>query len=340
MMVSLTAGVTAIISIIITHVLTRRREHEDEWRKLKFSQYQEFILALSGNMNGRATPDGQRRYSNAVNSMALIAPKEVFTALRAFQAEVSAAGDTAQKVFSNAGGSPLALSQIDGMLDALKVFRTGGAQEIQESIGKVAQALQAFGVPIDNDMVNKVADGSLPASQYFNKQIKPHVMGMLQSVQDGMGPAKKDETVACLNFIDSQTDPATILGILNKARFAIGLGNDQADQYVDFKNKLAANDPSVAAYKHIGESSFSAYYNRYYDPKRVMQAGLGGAAIPQHVNKGPKKKPTLDTLLRTMREDIHPNHAAVDPKFSFPLFDMPPDERSMRQILRDIMSTN
>jgi hypothetical protein len=90
--VAITAGVSAgsaLISVVITYILTRRREHEADWRKLKLGQYQEFILALSGIVSGRATPESHRRYADAVNSMALIAPPGVLKALRKFQLEIS-----------------------------------------------------------------------------------------------------------------------------------------------------------------------------------------------------------------------------------------------------------
>lgn len=79
----------AIIAVIVTYILTKRREHEGDWRKLKFAQYQEFVLALSGIVNERSTFAGQARYSDAVNSMALIAPMNVLHALTAFQSEIS-----------------------------------------------------------------------------------------------------------------------------------------------------------------------------------------------------------------------------------------------------------
>lgn len=94
--VGITAGISAaaaIIAVIITYVLTKKREHESDWRKLKFNQYQEFVLALSGIVRERATPDGQRRYADALNSMALVAPYNVLTALRAFQKETSYRND-------------------------------------------------------------------------------------------------------------------------------------------------------------------------------------------------------------------------------------------------------
>jgi hypothetical protein len=88
----MTAGVSAtaaILAVVITSMLARRREHEADWRKLKLGQYQEFILALSGVVRERATPEAHRRYADAVNSMNLVAPGMVLTALQAFQKEIS-----------------------------------------------------------------------------------------------------------------------------------------------------------------------------------------------------------------------------------------------------------
>ena len=83
------AAISAIAGVIITFVLTRRREHEADWRKLKLGQYQEFVLALSGIVRGRATPEAHSHYADAVNSMSLVGTIEVLTALRKFQDEIA-----------------------------------------------------------------------------------------------------------------------------------------------------------------------------------------------------------------------------------------------------------
>lgn len=82
-------AITAIIAVFFTYALTRKREHEGDWRKLKLEQYQEFVLALSGTVRERTTRDAQRRYADAVNSMMLIAPPAVLIRLQAFQDEIS-----------------------------------------------------------------------------------------------------------------------------------------------------------------------------------------------------------------------------------------------------------
>jgi hypothetical protein len=85
--VIITAGasaITAIVAVIVTYVLTKKREHEADWRRLKFSLYQEFALALSGIVRGRSTSEGHLRYADAVNSMALVASWNVFLSVEAF----------------------------------------------------------------------------------------------------------------------------------------------------------------------------------------------------------------------------------------------------------------
>jgi hypothetical protein len=69
--------ITAILAAIVTPILARRREHQTDWRRLKLTQYQDFVLALSGIVEGRASPEAQGRYTDAVNSMALIASPPV-----------------------------------------------------------------------------------------------------------------------------------------------------------------------------------------------------------------------------------------------------------------------
>ena len=82
---------SAILAVVVTYILTKKREHEGDWRKLKFSQYQEFILALSGTVSERATAEARSRYADAINSMALVAPLKVLQALSEYQDEISSA---------------------------------------------------------------------------------------------------------------------------------------------------------------------------------------------------------------------------------------------------------
>jgi Zn-dependent protease with chaperone function len=51
------SAVAALLVAVVTSVLSRRREREADWRKLRFEQYEEFIQALSGVVRDHATED-------------------------------------------------------------------------------------------------------------------------------------------------------------------------------------------------------------------------------------------------------------------------------------------
>ncbi|MBJ6802769.1 hypothetical protein [Geomonas propionica] len=80
---------TALVAVGLTNYFTKKREHEADWRKMKLERYREYILALSANVEERVTPEGQARYSDAVNSLQLVAPPSVLHALEAFIAHTS-----------------------------------------------------------------------------------------------------------------------------------------------------------------------------------------------------------------------------------------------------------
>lgn len=77
--------IAAVVAAGLTYLFTKKREHEAEWRKLKFAQYQEFLLALSGIVEGRETKEAHLRYVDASNSMNLSASIPVLRALRDYQ---------------------------------------------------------------------------------------------------------------------------------------------------------------------------------------------------------------------------------------------------------------
>jgi hypothetical protein len=122
--------ITAILTAVVTSVLTRRREHQADWRRLKFAQYQEFVLALSGIVEGRATPEGHRRYTDAVNSMTLIASSPVLTALSEFQAEIS---------FANVERSATKHDRLDQLFRAMRtdLHPERGANDLSFTLGVI-----------------------------------------------------------------------------------------------------------------------------------------------------------------------------------------------------------
>lgn len=79
------SAVTALLVAAITSALTRRREREADWRRLKLERYQELVVALSGIVKERSTAEAQSRFADACNSLQLFAPEGVLSALRDFQ---------------------------------------------------------------------------------------------------------------------------------------------------------------------------------------------------------------------------------------------------------------
>lgn len=78
--------IVAAITAGATYFLTRRREHEADWRKLKLERYTEYASALSAVVQRTGvTAEDHARYANAVNSISLVAPATVLAKLYAFQ---------------------------------------------------------------------------------------------------------------------------------------------------------------------------------------------------------------------------------------------------------------
>ncbi|HKO17365.1 MAG TPA: hypothetical protein VJU82_00610 [Acidobacteriaceae bacterium] len=87
LIVGIISAATAIVLAVAGFTLTRRRDRELEWRKLKLERYQEYVASLSGIVGRRSTPEGQARYSDAFNGLVLVAPAPLLKTLYAFHAE-------------------------------------------------------------------------------------------------------------------------------------------------------------------------------------------------------------------------------------------------------------
>ncbi|CAJ0688402.1 hypothetical protein [Ralstonia wenshanensis] len=87
---TIATGLFGLLVAVVTYALTKKREHEADWRKAKLEHYREYVAALSGVVQGRAvTADAQARYADAVNALTLVASPSVLRALYAFQDEIS-----------------------------------------------------------------------------------------------------------------------------------------------------------------------------------------------------------------------------------------------------------
>jgi len=83
------SGATSIVVAVLTYLLAKRKEREADWNKVKLEYYKEYISAVAGMVEGRATPDAHVRYTDAFNTIALVASPAVLAAVRAYQDEVS-----------------------------------------------------------------------------------------------------------------------------------------------------------------------------------------------------------------------------------------------------------
>jgi len=88
----------SLVVAAVTFYLTKKHELSVQWRKEKLNHYKVLLSALSDlAVDGTDKDDANRRFSLAVNTIALAAPQEVITALMAFHDEVK---------FSNPNTSP------------------------------------------------------------------------------------------------------------------------------------------------------------------------------------------------------------------------------------------
>ncbi len=84
-LVAIISAAASLVVAAVTFSLTKRKEREEEWRKHKLEHYREFLDALSGVVGSDATPEGQRRWARATNTIGLVASQHVLLALRRFQ---------------------------------------------------------------------------------------------------------------------------------------------------------------------------------------------------------------------------------------------------------------
>ncbi len=85
---ALVSGAVALGTVIVTQALTyffsKKHDHEADWRKKKLEHYIEYIAAFS-RVIGERSQLAQQRHVDALNSLALVAPPNVLTALKALQ---------------------------------------------------------------------------------------------------------------------------------------------------------------------------------------------------------------------------------------------------------------
>jgi hypothetical protein len=75
----------SLILASLTYWFTKRGEIRKEWRKDKINHYQELLAALSDlAVDGTNKDDANMKFARAVNTICLVAPQNVVTALMNF----------------------------------------------------------------------------------------------------------------------------------------------------------------------------------------------------------------------------------------------------------------
>ena len=83
--VAIISAAAAIVVPAISFYLTKSKERAADWQRYKFELYKELVTSFSGIMTSTWTPEGERRWSEATNTLHLIASPGVSQALREYQ---------------------------------------------------------------------------------------------------------------------------------------------------------------------------------------------------------------------------------------------------------------
>ena len=83
----ISAGALVVVPAV-TYYFTKKKEREADWQKYNFELYREFVSALSGIVGTDSTPKGNRRFTEACNTLHLIASGDTIRALHEFQDEI------------------------------------------------------------------------------------------------------------------------------------------------------------------------------------------------------------------------------------------------------------
>jgi hypothetical protein len=82
------AAAAAIIVPAVSFYLTKSKKRQADWQRYKFELYKELVQSLSGIVGTDSTPEGNKRFAAACNTLHLIASKGVLDALHDFQDEI------------------------------------------------------------------------------------------------------------------------------------------------------------------------------------------------------------------------------------------------------------
>jgi len=88
--VEVIAAAAAVIVAALSYLFTKMKEREADWRKWKYEQYKEFLVALSGNVGSNPNPENHKSFLRACNTLNLIGSQSVLAALQSLIASMNA----------------------------------------------------------------------------------------------------------------------------------------------------------------------------------------------------------------------------------------------------------
>lgn len=214
---------------------------------------------------------------------------------QAMAAQGKAGGDIADEMIARGEELPAALKRIDMMTGALQGFQAGGGAVARSQFAQALQAARNAGATfIDQDMIDKVGNQSLTDSQIFQSEVKPLAIGQLKEAAQGTGRVMRSEVDAFLHMMDASKDPATLMNLMNQARYTLQVGYDQSQKWTDYKQALARDDPSV---RGLGPSDFFSWYNKNFSPSALPTSNVAGGInlgpVPVGIAKGAAPAPAI-----------------------------------------------
>lgn len=86
--VAVISAAAAILVSALSFYLTKSKERQTDWQRYKLEMYKEFVQSLSSIVGTDSTPEGNRRFAAACNTLHLIGSPGVLAALHRFQDEI------------------------------------------------------------------------------------------------------------------------------------------------------------------------------------------------------------------------------------------------------------
>ncbi|MGD0546626.1 MAG: hypothetical protein ABR991_02215 [Terracidiphilus sp.] len=88
MIVAVISTAAGVVVASLSFYFSKKKDREADWRKYKYEQYKEFMVSVGSIAGTDSTPEGNRSFAKASNTLHLIGTKGVIVALHAYQDEI------------------------------------------------------------------------------------------------------------------------------------------------------------------------------------------------------------------------------------------------------------